>query len=50
VWHYLWLERDIITVPVVYVVVVGGLLALRLPALRHALRRLITGHSPSSQP
>jgi len=43
VWHYLWLERDIITLPVVYAAVVGGLLALRLPALRHALRRLIPG-------
>jgi sulfoxide reductase heme-binding subunit YedZ len=50
VWHYLWLERDINTAPVVYAVVVGGLLALRLPALRHALRRLITGRRPSSQP
>ena len=43
VWHYLWLERDIITLPLVYAAVVGGLLALRLPALRHALRRLILG-------
>ncbi len=43
VWHYLWLERDIVTAPVVYAVVFGGLLALRLPAVRHALRRLVTG-------
>ncbi|HLF29311.1 MAG TPA: protein-methionine-sulfoxide reductase heme-binding subunit MsrQ [Anaerolineae bacterium] len=43
VLHYLWLERDIITTPVVYAVVIGGLFVLRLPAVRHALRRLITG-------
>lgn len=29
-WHYLWLDRDIITWPMVYAVMVGGLLAVRL--------------------
>jgi len=42
VWHYLWLERDIITVPVIYAGVVAALLALRVPVVRRALRRLIT--------
>jgi len=44
VLHTLWLERDIVTVPVVYAAIVGVLLALRLPALRHAGRRLISRH------
>jgi len=43
VWHYLWLDRDIILLPVLYAVLISGLLALRLPAVRHVLRRLITG-------
>jgi sulfoxide reductase heme-binding subunit YedZ len=30
VWHYLWLDRDIITTPLIYAAIVGGLLALRL--------------------
>lgn len=30
VWHYLWLDRDIITWPLVCAVIVGGLLAVRL--------------------
>ena len=29
VWHYLWLDRDIITTPLIYAAVIGGLLALR---------------------
>lgn len=41
VWHYLWLERDIITVPVICAVVVGVLLALRVSIVRQTLRRLI---------
>jgi sulfoxide reductase heme-binding subunit YedZ len=41
VWHFLWLERDIITVPVIYAGVVATLLALRVPVVRHTLRRLI---------
>ena len=44
VLHTFWLDRDIITVPLVYAAIVGILLALRLPALRHAVRRFITGH------
>ena len=43
VLHTFWLDRDIITVPLVYAAIVGILLALRLPALRHAVRRFITG-------
>ncbi|MGQ0602224.1 MAG: sulfite oxidase heme-binding subunit YedZ [Anaerolineales bacterium] len=30
VWHYLWLDRDILTWPIVYAVIVGALLAARL--------------------
>ncbi|MBI3242938.1 MAG: ferric reductase-like transmembrane domain-containing protein [Chloroflexi bacterium] len=43
VWHYLWLDRDIITLPLIYAIVVGGLLALRLGIVRRALRRLFMG-------
>jgi len=39
VGHYLLLERDILTLPVVYAVLIGVLLILRLPAIRHALKR-----------
>jgi sulfoxide reductase heme-binding subunit YedZ len=42
VWHYLWLERDIITVPVIYAVIVGMLLVLRIPIVRQTLRRMIS--------
>jgi sulfoxide reductase heme-binding subunit YedZ len=41
VWHYLWLERDIITLPIIYAIIVGVLLALRVPGIRQALRRII---------
>jgi sulfoxide reductase heme-binding subunit YedZ len=41
VWHYLWLERDILTVPLVYSVIVGVLFSLRLPLVRRTLQRLI---------
>jgi sulfoxide reductase heme-binding subunit YedZ len=41
VWHYLWLERDIITVPVIYAVIVGVLLVLRIRIVRQTLRRII---------
>jgi sulfoxide reductase heme-binding subunit YedZ len=44
VWHYLWLERDILTVPLVYSVIVGVLFSLRLPVVRRTLQRLTTGH------
>ena len=43
VWHYLWLDRDIITVPLIYAGVVGALFVLRLLAVRQALRRLFGG-------
>jgi len=43
VWHYLWLDRDIITTPVLYALVVGVLFGLRLTPVRHALRRLFIG-------
>lgn len=29
VWHYLWLDRDVITGPVIFAVIVSGLLAVR---------------------
>jgi sulfoxide reductase heme-binding subunit YedZ len=34
VWHYLWLDRDIITFPLIYAAIVGILLAARLPWAR----------------
>jgi sulfoxide reductase heme-binding subunit YedZ len=37
VWHYLWLDRDIITLPLLYAAIVGILLAVRLPFI--SLRR-----------
>jgi sulfoxide reductase heme-binding subunit YedZ len=40
VWHYLWLDRDIITLPVLYAALVAVLFLLRVPAVRQALRRL----------
>jgi sulfoxide reductase heme-binding subunit YedZ len=39
VWHYLWLDRDIITLPLFYAALVGILLALRLPLARLRRRR-----------
>ncbi|CAG0932380.1 Protein-methionine-sulfoxide reductase heme-binding subunit MsrQ [Thermoflexales bacterium] len=45
VWHYLWLERDIITVPLIYAGVVVVLLVLRVPSVWHMLRRIIGGSS-----
>ncbi|MEZ4861943.1 MAG: protein-methionine-sulfoxide reductase heme-binding subunit MsrQ [Caldilineaceae bacterium] len=33
VWHYLWLDRDFITLPLLYGAIVGLLLLLRLPML-----------------
>jgi sulfoxide reductase heme-binding subunit YedZ len=42
VWHYLWLERDIITMPVIFAVIVGVLLVLRVSTVRHTLRRIIS--------
>ncbi len=34
VWHYLWLDRDFITWPLIYAGLVAGLLATRLPFFR----------------
>lgn len=31
VWHYLWLDRDIITAPLIYMAIVALLLAIRWP-------------------
>ena len=44
VLHYLWLDRDFIRVPLIYAVVVGALLLIRLPPLRRAIVRLRTRH------
>jgi sulfoxide reductase heme-binding subunit YedZ len=41
VWHYLWLERDILTLPLIYAGIVAVLFILRIDAVRRALRRLI---------
>jgi sulfoxide reductase heme-binding subunit YedZ len=46
VGHYLWLDRDIIIVPIIYAVLVGVLLLLRLPALRQFLKRLLSPRQP----
>ena len=35
VWHYLWLDRDFYTWPLIYAGLVAGLLATRLPFFRH---------------
>lgn len=40
VLHYYWLDRDIKTTPLIYAVVVGALLLVRLPPVRRALARL----------
>jgi sulfoxide reductase heme-binding subunit YedZ len=37
VLHFFWLERDFILGPTIYAVVVGILLLLRLPPVRHAI-------------
>jgi len=42
VLHFFWLDRDFIAEPVIYAAIVGGLLALRLPWMRLALRRRVT--------
>lgn len=34
VWHYLWLDRDIITLPLLYAAIIAGLLLMRLPWAR----------------
>ena len=40
VLHFLWLDRDFITTPLVYAGIVGLLLVLRLPGIRHTLLRI----------
>lgn len=40
VLHYLWLDRDFITAPLLYAAVVGGLLALRWPPVRRVVQSL----------
>lgn len=45
VWHFLWLERDIITVPVLCGLLVAVLFALRLRAVRQPLRHLFSRRS-----
>lgn len=37
VLHYYWLDRDFVTAPLIYAAIVGGLLFLRLPAVRQAI-------------
>jgi sulfoxide reductase heme-binding subunit YedZ len=41
VWHYLWLERDIITMPLIFAGIVGVLLIMRVPSVRQTLRRIL---------
>lgn len=40
VLHYLWLERDFITTPLIYAVIVGVLLGARWPPVRKAIAQL----------
>ncbi len=42
VWHYYWLERDILTVPLIAAGIVAILLLLRVPAVRTYMRRPFT--------
>jgi hypothetical protein len=44
--HVFWLERDFIRAPVLYALVVGGLLALRLPPVRRLIVRARTRPTP----
>jgi sulfoxide reductase heme-binding subunit YedZ len=46
VLHVFWLERDFIRAPVLYALVVGGLLALRLPPVRRMIVRARTRRAP----
>jgi sulfoxide reductase heme-binding subunit YedZ len=39
VWHYLWLDRDFITVPLIYAGIVGILLLVRLPLVRLSYKK-----------
>ncbi len=44
VWHYLWLDRDFLTEPLIYAAIVAFLLVVRLP-----LRRWADKYSPVSR-
>jgi sulfoxide reductase heme-binding subunit YedZ len=41
VWHTLWLDRDILTVPLIYAAIVAVLFILRIDAVRNGLRRAL---------
>jgi sulfoxide reductase heme-binding subunit YedZ len=41
VWHYLWLDRDILTVPLIYAAIVAVLFILRIDSVRNGLRRAL---------
>ena len=41
VWHYLWLDRDILTIPLIYAAIVAVLFILRIDAVRNGLRRAL---------
>jgi sulfoxide reductase heme-binding subunit YedZ len=42
VWHYLWLDRDFITVPLIYAVIVGIHLLVRLPMVCLTYKKRMT--------
>ena len=46
VLHVFWLERDFIRAPVLYALIVGGLLALRVPPVRRLIVRARTRRAP----
>ena len=41
VWHTLWLQRDVMTVPFIYTGIVVLLFILRIDAVRNGLRHLL---------
>jgi sulfoxide reductase heme-binding subunit YedZ len=47
VWHYLWLDRDFITLPLIYGLIVGLLLLVRLPFIRLAYKRSVSANGKS---
>jgi sulfoxide reductase heme-binding subunit YedZ len=42
VWHYLWLDRDFITVPLIYAAIVAILLLVRLPQVRLTVKKRVS--------
>lgn len=50
VLHVFWLERDFIRAPVLYALIVGGLLALRLPPVRRLIVRMRTRRAAIQSP